>query len=117
MKISDEKLTAFLKQNPDAENIPVAEVQETEQSKSSDDFKDAFEQINGLSAKIDELSKLVEQLKSIDKEDTSAKAIEELQAEVKNMKEESQRQAQSEATIPQEPTADDVIRKFITGGK
>ena len=45
------------------------------------------------------------------------KSIDELKAEVKALKEDTQHAAQADSVMPQEQTADDIIRKFIEGGK
>ena len=113
MKVGDfNKFKQYFEENPEAQEAPDTLIEDTTpvvttpENPNQVTIEDLFEQVKQLKATLDN-----------NKNDTSAKEIEELKAEVKNMKEESQRQAQSEATIPQEPTADDVIRKFITGGK
>lgn len=113
MKVGDFNIFKdYFEKNPDALEAPDSLIEDTTPVVTTPD--------NPNQVTIEDLLEQVKQLKeSLDnnKNDTSAKEIEDLKAEVKSMKEESQRQAQSEATIPQEPTADDVIRKFITGGK
>lgn len=119
MKISDYKLSEYLKNNPEAESIPVNEIKEDEAPMENQvTIEDAMKQISGLEEKINRVTDLLDSLKSEDKkDDTSDDMLKALSEEVKSLKEESQRAAQAEAVMPQEQTADDIIRNFITGGK
>ena len=119
MKISDYKISEFLKNNPDAESIPVNEIKEEEAPMENQvTIEEAMKQISGLDEKINGLISAIDALKSEDKKDeTSVDMLKALSEEVKSLKEETQLKAQSEAVMPQEQTADDIIRNFITGGK
>ena len=121
MKISDYKISEFLKNNPDAESIPVNEIKEEEAPMENQiTLEDAMKQISSLDEKINKLTETIDKLNetSDDKKDeTSAEMLKSLTEEVKSLKEETQLKAQAEAVMPQEQTADDIIRKFIEGGK
>lgn len=119
MKISDYKLSEYLKNNPDIESIPINEVKEDEAPvETQNSLEDAMEQISSLDEKISKLSEVIDKLYQVeDKDDTSNDMLKALSEEVKELKEGTQLKAQAEAVMPQEQTADDIIRKFITGGK
>jgi len=123
MKVSDYKISEFLKNNPDAESIPVNEIKEEEEEAPMENqitLEEAMKQISSLDEKINKLTETIDKLHetSDDKKDeTSAEMLKSLTEEVKSLKEETQLKAQAEAVMPQEQTADDIIRKFITGGK
>lgn len=118
MKISDYKISEFLKNNPDAESIPVNEIKEDEAPMENQvTIEEAMKQISGLDEKINSLVAAIDALKSEDKkDDTSIDMLKALSEEVKSLKEDTQHAAQAEADMPQEQSADDIIRKFIIGG-
>ena len=120
MKISDYKLSEYLKANPEAENIPVSEVKEDEATMENQiTIEDAMKQISSLDEKINNLVAAIDKLHETEdkKDDTSAEMLKALSEEVKSVKEDTQHAAQAEADMPREQTADDIIRNFITGGK
>ena len=117
MKVSDyNKFKEFFEANPDATEAPDSVIEDNKPIEGQITLDEVIKQINEVSSKVEKLSEITEKLNSLDKKDDTT-AIEELKAEVKSLKEDTQRAAQAEADMPQEPTADDVIRKFITGGK
>lgn len=117
MKVSDyNKFKEFFEANPDATEAPDSVIEDTKPIEGQITLDEVLKQINEVSSKVEKLSEITEKLNSLDKKDDTT-AIDELKAEVKSLKEETQHAAQAEAVMPQEPTADDVIRKFITGGK
>lgn len=120
MKISDYKLSAYLEQNPNAESIPLSEVQEDEAPMENQiTIEEAMAKINGLEETIKGLSDVIESLQKTDdkKENTSDDMLQALAEEVKTLKESAQHEAQAGAVMtPEQDTADDVIRKFIRGG-
>lgn len=117
MKVSDyNKFKEFFEANPDATEAPDSVIEDNKPIEGQITLDEVLKQINEVNSKVEKLAELTNKLNSLDnKDDTSA--IDELKAEVKSLKEETQHAAQAEAVMPQEPTADDVIRKFITGGK
>ena len=116
MKISDyNKIKAFFEQNPDATEAPDSVLEDNKPIEGQITLDEVLKQINEVSSKVEKISQLTEKLSSLDKmEDT--KAIDELKAEVKQMKEEAQKQAQSDSTLPEPESADDILTKFLTGG-
>lgn len=119
MKISDyNKIKAFFEQNPDATEAPDSVLEDDKPIEGQITLDEVLKQINEVSSKVEKLSELTEKLNSLDtKKEPDTSAIDELKAEVKALKEDTQHAAQAEADMPQEQTADDIIRKFIEGGK
>lgn len=119
MKISDYKLSEYLKNNPEADSIPVNEIKEDETPMENQvTIEEAMKQISGLEEKLNRVTELLDNFRAEDKkDDTSDDMLKALSEEVKSLKEETQLKAQAEAVMPQEQTADDIIRNFITGGK
>ena len=119
MKVSDyNKFKEFFEANPDATEAPDSVLEDNKPIEGQITLDDVLKQINEVSSKVEKLSELSDKLNSLDtKKEPDTSAIDELKAEVKALKEESQHAAQAGAVMPQEPTADDVIKKFITGGK
>lgn len=117
MKISDYKIEEFLKNNPEAESIPLSEVKEEEAPKETNvTLEDALTKISGLDEKINGLVAAIDALKSEDKKDTSNDMLKALSEEVKTIKEEAQKQAKADSTLPEPESADDILTKFLTGG-
>ncbi|MBQ1571818.1 MAG: hypothetical protein IIZ78_11880 [Clostridiales bacterium] len=117
MKVSDyNKFKEFFEANPDATEAPDSVIEDNKPIEGQITLDEVLKQINEVNSKVEKLAELTDKLNSLDnKDDTSA--IDELKAEVKSLKEDTQHAAQAEADMPQEQTADDIIRKFIEGGK
>lgn len=111
MKVSDYKIDAFLKANPDAETIPINEIKEDEPEIT---IADIMKKLTELGEKIN-TPKTVDEppaKKSInDKTDT----LEFLAAEIKAIKEEAQAQAIAKSELPEEQTVDDILKGFLGG--
>jgi len=117
MKISDYKINEFLKNNPEAESIPVNEIKEEEApTETNVTLEDALTKISGLDEKINSIVAAIDALRSEDKKDTSDDTLKALSEEVKTMKEEAQKRAQADSTLPEPESADDILTKFLTGG-
>ena len=116
MKISDyNKFKEFFEANPDATEAPDSVLEDNKPIEGQITLDEVLKQINEVNSKVEKLSELTEKLNSIDKkEDTTA--IDEIKAEVKQMKEEAQKKAQADSTLPEPESADDILKNFLTGG-
>ena len=119
MKISDyNKIKAYFEANPDSQEAPDSVLEDTQPMDGQITLDEVLKQINEVSSKVEKISQLTEKLNSVDtKKEPDTSAIDELKAEVKALREDTQHAAQAESVMPQEQTADDIIRKFIEGGK
>ena len=116
MKVSDyNKFKEFFEANPDATEAPDSVLEDNKPIEGQITLDEVLKQINEVNSKVEKLSELTEKLNSIDKkEDTTA--IDEIKAEVKQMKEEAQKKAQADSTLPEPESADDILKNFLTGG-
>lgn len=115
MKISDYKIDAFLKANPDAESIPINEIKEEEPEIT---IADIMKKLTDLEAKINAPAPVDEPPKEEPKEepkDDKSDVIAALAEEVKALKEGAQRKAIEDSELPKEQTADDILKSFIGG--
>ena len=111
MKISDYKIDAFLKANPDAESIPINEIKEDEPEIT---IADIMKKLTDLEAKINAPAPVDEPPKEEPKDDKSD-VLAALAEEVKALKEGAQAKAIADSELPKEQTADDILKSFIGG--
>lgn len=111
MKVSDYKIDAFLKANPDAETIPINEIKEDEPEIT---IADIMKKLTDLEEKIN-TPKTVDEPPAKKSISDKTDAIEALKAEVKAIREGAQAQAIANSELPKKQTVDDILKGFLGG--